>query len=72
MVSVYLNGDVGLTNVVADLVTSGRMEVVAQNARYRKGLVEGWVRVSDVGAIATLRGVKSVILVPLPETNVGW
>lgn len=69
LVNVRLNGKVSLTRLVSELKGSG-MQVTA-TTRFNRGIVEGYLDLSRVVAVARLPGVQSVLAVPRPVTDVG-
>lgn len=70
-VLVHLNGTQTLAAVVRALSQSGKFERAGESSRYRAGVIDGFVQIADVAAIAKLRGVQSVVLSLQPVTNVG-
>jgi hypothetical protein len=70
-VLVHLNATKSLDSVVSALRRTGKFAVEAQSAKYRSGVVDGWVAVADVATIARVAGVQSVVLASKPVNNVG-
>jgi CHRD domain/Bacterial Ig-like domain (group 3)/Divergent InlB B-repeat domain len=70
-VLVHLNANKSLDEVLAALKRSGKFVVEAHSAKYRAGVVDGWLAVGDAATIARLPGVQSVVLSTKPENNVG-
>ncbi len=71
MVTLHLNGQLSVSDVEAALGRSGKFQVTGRSSAYRAGLVEGWLDVKDADAVSRLRGISSVILSLIPQTNVG-
>ena len=71
MVTIHLNGQVSIADVEQALGLSGKFQVTGRSSAYRAGLVEGWLDVKDADAVSRLRGISSVILSLIPQTNVG-
>ncbi len=71
MVTIHLNGQLSISDVESALGRSGRFQVTGRSSAYREGLVEGWLDVKDADAVSRLRGISSVILSLIPQTNVG-
>lgn len=70
LVTVLLNGRKSLAEVTASARKAG-LTLVADDADYRHGVIEGFLHLADVTRVARLPGVQAVHLVPAPETNVG-
>ncbi|APV50805.1 hypothetical protein BWI17_14580 [Betaproteobacteria bacterium GR16-43] len=70
-VMLYLTGDKTLAQVVQSLGQSKGFEIVGTSDRYRHGVIDGWLEIGSVAAVAGARGVNSVMLQIQPEMNVG-
>src|SRR6202008_2135948 len=68
---VHLNGELPVATVAQALTQSGKCVVVEQSADYRAGVIDGFVHVADLPAIAKTRGVQAVVLSLGGETQVG-
>jgi CHRD domain/Bacterial Ig-like domain (group 3)/Divergent InlB B-repeat domain len=70
-VLVHLNANKSLNEVLSALKRSGKFVVEGHSAKYRSGLIDGWLTIADAATVARLPGVQSVVLSARPETNVG-
>lgn len=70
MVNIVLNGKIPHAQVAATL-GAGVVEITATDAAYREGIIEGYVDLDDVVALAKAPGVQAVHLVHAPIKNVG-
>jgi 5-hydroxyisourate hydrolase-like protein (transthyretin family) len=69
-VMVHAAKGVSLEALKLQLAAKG-LKVTAVSSRYRDGVIEGWVRVQDVAAIARTKGVRTLALSIKPMFNVG-
>lgn len=70
LINIVLNGRIPIDQFVAAL-GANVIEITATNASYRRGIIEGYVDLADVVAIAQAPGVQAVHLVHAPLLNVG-
>ncbi len=62
LISVLLNGDLSLNDVRLALEASGKFEMTASTDSWRQGVLEGWIPLENVPAIALAKGVNAVRL----------
>ena len=70
-VMLHLSGTRTLDQVAQDLTAGGRFKITSKSSRYRNGVIEGWLKIDDVAAIARTKGVRTVALSIAPVFNVG-
>lgn len=70
LVNIVLNGQIP-TDQVAATLGAGAMQITATDPTYRKGIIEGYVDLADVVALAKAPGVQAVHLVHAPLHRVG-
>lgn len=70
VVNIHLDGTTPAETVAAELQPLG-LEVLAIDARWRKGVISARLPIAQAIATATLRGVRSVILAPRPLHHIG-
>jgi hypothetical protein len=66
-----LNGKVALDTMKSRIAALGGNKITATDARYRAGVIEGYVAVLQAAEIAKMEGVSAVHLVLKPVTNIG-
>ena len=70
LVNIVLNGRIPLAQAAATL-GAGVVEITATDATYRQGIIEGYVDLADVIALAKAPGVQAVHLVHSPVQRIG-
>ncbi|HEX4332091.1 MAG TPA: FG-GAP-like repeat-containing protein [Usitatibacter sp.] len=70
-VLVHLSGTQALAQVANALTATGKFKLASTSARYRQGVVEGWIQVADLPAIAKVKGVRTVAMSIRPVYNIG-
>jgi CHRD domain/Bacterial Ig-like domain (group 3)/Divergent InlB B-repeat domain len=70
-VLVHLNGNAPVDAVAQALAKAGKFVLEGKLDRYRSGVLDGWVQVADLAAVANLHGVQSVVLSLQPVADVG-
>ncbi len=70
-VRIHLNGDTDVAAVRSTLEGKRWVQITSTITNYRKGVIEGWMNISDSANVAKARGVQSVLLEQLPNANVG-
>lgn len=70
LVDVVLNGRIPLEQAAATL-GAGAIQITATDPTYRQGIIEGYVDIVDIIALAKAPGVQAVHLVHVPIKHVG-
>jgi len=70
LVNIVLNGRIPLEQMTATL-GAGAIQITATDATYRRGIIEGYVDLGDVIALAKAPGVQAVHLAHAPKHRVG-
>ncbi len=71
LVDIYLNSQTNLATLKQALARLGRVQITAETDRFQAGVIEAYVPIGQIAAIARLPGVATVAQVLKPVTNVG-
>jgi hypothetical protein len=71
LVDIYLKGDVKLGEMKKTIQSLSGVRLTGELASYRRGVLEGYIPLDKLTAVAEMRGVRSVVQVIKPVADVG-